>query len=437
MLEHSRGVNRLRVLLIALLLAGCDTGPMPVPLDGTRRDGGPRDAGERMDAPPMDSGPDAGRDGSRPRDAGPPTCVADPERAIKLGQDPDRSDRVVALAAAGTGFGIAWNEVPTGGALSEIHAAFLSSAGVLGAEQRVTENVTPERPPTLAAVGTQWIVGWVDNASGTFEVRSRQLGADLAPVGTIHPVSDTPTAREDNPALFVGSAGPLLAWVEDEMATGDRTARARPLALDGTPMGTAGTASGAGRRPGQLALGELEAGPVLLWSDGIAGSGEVYLQGLTSAGATRGSATPISTEANADGSVDAALFPTGGAVVFGVLVAGVRHEVRFRALDRNGALLRDERILANGTDASITPFAGGYAVSYRSLPSGETPAQIRLLLVDSFGDVVDDQVVIPTVRGGGRTTIRASADGQLAIAWAEAVSAGTDVKVALVSCGAP
>lgn len=428
----------LPLLLIAAYLSGCDGGrPMPVPIDGGRRDAGRRDAGPRdgdvpMDAPMMDDG---GRDASRPRDAGPPVCVTDPDGVIKLGQDPSRTNRVVAMAPAGRGFGLVWNESPMDEALSEIYGAFLSSSGDLGSEQRITRNTTNERPPSLAAVGTRWIASWVDNTSGTFELRSQLLESNLAASGPVHAVTATPSLAEDNPTLYVGSAGPLLAWVEGDIVAGTRTARVRPVGLDGAPTGTASPAIGMSQ-PGRLVLSELAAGPVVIWTEGVDGSAEVYMQGLSSTGAPRGSVTILSSEANVDGTVDAALGPTGGAVVFGVLVSGVRQEVRFRALDGEGRVLRDERVLANGTDASITPFAGGYAISYRALPAGSDTAQIRIALVDAFGDVVDDQLVSAAARTGGRTTIRTSGDGQLAIAWAEQTATGTDIRVTLVPCGA-
>ncbi len=428
------------LLASALVLAGCDTMPPPITFDagpdaGRRRDSGPPpDTGPRPDTGPE---PDAGDAGEPAADGGAPTCVADPERVYKLGNDVLGGERIVGLAAGATSFGVVWTQFPELGAIGEVYGERISSSGTRGTTQRITTRPGSKNGATIAAVGSSWVLAWVDNQTGTFELHTLGVGGDLAPgSATVQDVTTTPTLREDNPAFLNGSAGLMLAWVEDDMSALSRVARGRPIGTDGTPSGTAGSVSSAGERPGPLATGELEAGPVVIYADGIGGTATVYLQGMTPAGARRGSRVQISTETNADGTVDAALLPTGGAVVFGVLVDGIRHEVRFRALAGDGSLVGDERIIANGTAGSIARFAGGYAVSYRAPEAGTDPAYIRLALVNSIGDVVSDIPVIEAPSEGGRTTVRVSGDGQIAITWADASGGGTDIRYASVACGA-
>jgi hypothetical protein len=430
-------------LLVACLLAlaGCDNPPPPpVRFDAGHRDAGHRDAGhDPMDAARSDGAvaADGGRDGARPTGAaGPPACTLDPSHVWKIGRDVS-GDRTVGLAAGGDAFGLVWTQVPTDGAVPEVHGVRLSSTGELGSPQQISEPPGAKRPPTVAAVGTTWIAAWVDNSEDAFEVRTRALASDLSvsAATSVNTVTDTPTALEDNPLFIETSSGLMLAWVEDDMVALTRTARDRMLDTMGVPSGAAQTASAAERQPGQLAGGELASGPHLVWTEGMDGIGEVYLQPLTSSGASDGAATAISAEANADGTIDAVLHPSGGAVVFGALVDGVRSEVRFRAFDGDGTPSGDERVMGNGSDASIASFAGGYAISYRAAASETTPPQIHLLLADLVGDVVEDLIIADAAPSGGRTTVRVSGDGQIAVAWADRADPGTDIDVALITCG--
>jgi hypothetical protein len=145
----------------------------------------------------------------------------------------------------------------------------------------------------------------------------------------------------------------------------------------------------------------------------------------------------LNAESNADGTVDAA-FVGGGAVVFGALVEASLRQVRFRAVDDMGAPLGDERALtvfpSVGTDASIAAFAGGYVVTYRRLPGEGMPAQIRLLLVTELGDVVSETTVADAAVSGGRTTVRVSGEGRMAVSWADVIEGATVVRLALLRC---
>ncbi len=214
-----------------------------------------------------------------------------------------------------------------------------------------------------------------------------------------------------------------------------RTARTRAVSSSGAPTAAAQAASASDRRPGALAGGQSGSGPLLIWTEGSAGTGDVYLQPLNSSGAMQGTATAITMEANADGTLDAVVFPSGGAIVFGALVDGVHPEVRFRAIDDTGMPTGDERVLGTGKDGSIAAFAGGFVVSYRTVASGTTPPEIHVLLVSALGDVVEDIMLVQAAPSGGRTTIRVSGDGQIAVTWANATDTGVDVQLAFLSCG--
>lgn len=419
-------------VLVTWVVSGCDGQPPPLPLqDGGRRDGGHDAAVSPDSGPPADGAvPDSGF--VVPRDAGPPSCTLAPGDVHKLASD-RAGDRIVGLAATGDGFGLVFTAVPEGGAIAEVYGVRLSSAGMVGALHPITAPPGRKNPPTVGAVGTSWVAGWVDNAMGTFEVSARALAEDLSPAGASAAyLTATPTIGETGPVFFVGSEGPLLAWIADDGTT--RAVHAQRVGADGAPIGASAIASSA-HRPAAIALGELAGGPALAYPapEITAGGPEtrVYVQGLMDDGAARGVPARIDEEGNADGTIDAALSPSGGAIVFGALVGGVGRQVRFRRVDGDGARVGDERILASGSDASIAAFAGGYAVSYRA---SAAPAEIRLLLVSDLGEVLDELPIAAAEPSGGRTTLRVSGDGQIAIAWAD-TDVETAIQVARVACG--
>lgn len=435
---------RCTCLALLLVLASCDDTTTPPP---PRRDAGPpadagtMDGGDGDGGGPMDDAGDrdgaTGFDGGELPDGGVPTCTASEDDRHVLGTDPGGFGRIVGMDAAHDSWGIVWNETRDG--VPDVFGVRLTPSGP-GTVQQITDQFSRENPPSVLANGSEWIAAWVDNdESVSFEVRTQTLGSSLAPVGERHRLTSTDALLEDSPTLINLSSGPFLFFIEDDMVASTRTAKAVPLNLDGSAAGTPQTVSMDGQRPGQVALGELEAGPVVFWSEGIGATQDLLLQGMTDEGARRGSPTTVTSESNADGTVDAALVPDlGGAVVFGVVVGGVRREVRFRALDGAGAFSSDERSLltppATGTDASITRFAGGFAVAYRG-DDGSGSTSIRLLLVDALGDVLADVPVSAAQPGGGRVTIRATTTRQLAVAWADDVGDGVEIVAQIIRCG--
>lgn len=439
MMDAMRSTAGLALSLIVLLVScGDDPPPPPPPTDSGPRDGGldggAPDAGP--DASPDDAGPDADLDARvRPSDSGGvPVCTASFMDVHKISVGSIGSDRIVGFAAGGDSFGIVWHETRDG--RPDIFGIRLSPTDGLGTEQRITDLLSNQRRPSLVASGTRWIASWVDNEGSLgFDVRTQLLNANLSPSGSVNAITVTDSLVEDNPTLIDTATGPMLLFVEDDMVGGTRGARAIALETDGMVRGTVQTASATGALPGQLAAGELTDGPVLLWSEG----GDLLMQPLTAAGARSGSASTISAESNVDGTVDAALSVTGGAVVFGVSVGGVRNEVRFRAIDSAGGLVGDERVLVSppaiARDPSIVSFAGGFAISYRIDPMDGMGHRIQLLLVDAVGNRFDEMEVAGASAGGGRTTIRATGTGQLAIAWADQREGRLEITVALIRCG--
>lgn len=405
------------------------------------------DDGPPPPPPPTDSGPpmmDAGGDAGPPFDAGPrrdaevvedggvPSCTVDPGNVYDLATDSQLGERVIGLAGGGSGFAVIWNETRAG--FPDVFGRTFGPSG-LDDEVQITSTTSRENAPTIVAQGTQWIAAWTDN-DGTvgFDLRTHLLNADLSSAGARNDITDTSTLLEDDPVLGRISSGPIVAWVEDDMVAFTREARVRRLDADGAPNGAIGDASGSGRQPGRLALGEIDSGPVLFWSEREGSGQEVWMQRLNAAGARSGEPTAVTTSANGDGTVDVALDPLGGAAVFGVQVSGVLNEVRFRAISGVGMLTGDERVLTpgGGRDPSIALFAGGYAVSYRDTMS--SPPRVVLLLVSAAGEVLDEVPVADAELGGGRTTVRVSGGGDIGVAWADDPGGSVNIRAALVRC---
>ena len=112
---------------------------------------------------------------------------------------------------------------------------------------------------------------------------------------------------------------------------------------------------------------------------------------------------------------------------------------RSRACDSAGACAGAERPLVSppttASDASIAAFAGGFAVSYRADNGDGMGPQIMLALVDFIGEVHETIPVAPAAATGGRTTIRVTGTGDLAIAWADEGAASTDLFAQVIPCG--
>ncbi|MGE0790744.1 MAG: hypothetical protein AB7S26_34035 [Sandaracinaceae bacterium] len=412
------------------LLSACDGGVPPPP----RQDAARRDGGAGVDAGRLDASLDAsGADAGAPADAGLLRCTFDPSDAMLLGSDPRLTPRTVALAAGATRFAVAWNGQPEG--QPDVYARTFGTSG-FSDEVALTDTPSRENRPSLLAVGADWLAAWSDNEGGSgYEIRASHLDGALVEVGSRQSLTSAPAVLEDVPVLAGTAAGPMLAWVDDDMVARTRQARALRLNTDGTANGGVQMVGTAGRSVGGLSLGELAAGPVVVWAEQGVGGQEVWLQPLTSDGANRGSPVALTASANSDGSIDVALGIDGGAVVFGVAVGGVRREVRFHAIAANGDLVGAERILTpdGGTDASIAAFAGGYAVTYRS-PASPT-SQIVLLLVSALGAVLDEIPIQDASAGGGRTTVRVTGEGQIGISWADEAGGAIESHAALVRCG--
>ncbi len=404
----------------ALIALACDTPRPPTP---------PSDGGARRDAQAVDAGstPDADmHEVDSGRDGGMASCNVE---VFTLGTDAPPRPRDVGLAIQGTDAAAVWSAGI--GALDEVHFAEIPAEDFVITSRPITSIGAVTRDPAIAAVGDGWLIAWYSNAGLDFDVYAMTLrGRDM---GAIVPLT-TRMGRDDTPTLLSTAEGALAAWVE-ERSGASRVAVARSLGADATPSAPTRDASPSTSSISRPVLAIRSGGFVLAWVDSASATPSALLQPLDSGGAALGTPLPVSTENNADGTIDLAMNTSGGAAAFGVLVE-TRPEVRARAIDGSGQPTGPERVITRaptaGRDASLDFFAGGYAVAYRAVDRPN--AQLEIALVTATLDVVGTIAVTGVAQSGGRISLRTTHDGSLVLAWADVDEETTTMRAARVRC---
>lgn len=437
---------RLLVLVLSLgtivSLSACGPDRPPTP----PTDAGPRDAQTDRDSGggPGDGG-DAGGGPSDGGDAGeadggvfdPSTCRVDPTTDVfTVATDTVARVRDVGVAAGTIRAAIAYS-VTTSGLQNVWLAEIPTAPGGLFAAEQLTMGTAIVRDPVIAASDGGWILAWYGNTDLDFDVYAVAWEAGRLRTGGSVQRLTSRTGRDDSPALLATATGAWSAWVE-ERAASSRVAVIRPLDLRAAPTAAQRDASSAGQTISTPTLARRAGGLALAWVESATLTPNAMLQPLDANGAPVGAAHALSTEGNADGTIDLALDERGGAATFVASVAGVRPEVRARLLDDTGAPYDSERVITpapeSGRDASIAPLAGGYVIAYRALEV--TPPVLRIAFVANDLDVVTTLDVTPITPTGGRTTLRVTGEGRMLVGWADVdVGAGTTaIRAARIRC---
>ncbi len=376
----------------------------------------------------------------------PERCRVEPGDIYLLGTDADlaASVRVVDVAANADEFAAVWREQIDG--IAQIRVAQIPSIVGAPTSLTVTEGLDVHEEPAIAMVGGDYLIGWIDNADADFEVRARPLADGV--LGATTRVT-TRAGRDDSPSLVTVDDDVIVSWVENRDMDSVRVPVTHLLTAAGALSGTSHQIT-APSSVGRPSLAPREGGAVLLYSEGSSANPDVSLQRLDATGAAAGAAEVMSTEHNAGGDVDVGLTPMDGAAVFTALIAGVRRDVRVRLLDGTGTPGMSEFALNEGAEqgdsasvARLRQAVGwsegcrdGYAVVYRSYPTGGANTVLRLILLDAGADVVRAvDLEIPDVTNrGGRTTVRISGDGNLLVAWTDARTDRIDMRAARIRC---
>lgn len=428
-------------MLSASALAGCDCGGG----EGVR-DGGPDAARVPRDAYRDDTN-EVPVDAARvARD--PDRCRVEPGDIYLLGTDDDTAaaDRVIDIAANVSEFAAVWRERVEG--LPQIRVAQIPSLEGDPTSLDVTGGAAVHDEPTIAMVGGDYLIGWRDNSESDFEIFVRPFAGGA--LGDVVRITER-AGYDSSPSLVSVGANAVLSWVEERATEPTRVPMTRLLSPSGAPSGGAHeiTAPATLQRP---ILSTREGGAVLAYAESGT-TRNVSLQRLDSNGAPVGEASIVSTEHNALGDVDVGLMSSDGAAVFSTLIAGVRRQISVRRLDGTGQPNHPEFAI-NGLDlateqgdspsvARLREAVGwsagcrdGYAVVYRSHPTGTDETVLRLILLDAGTTMVRAvDLTIPDISSrGGRTTVRIAGDGQLLVGWTDAREDRVDMRAARIRC---
>lgn len=320
-----------------------------------------------------------------PDDAGPPTpltgCTFGEADELSLSGSQRSSGAQVAVGP--TGFGVIYSAQPEGP--ENVYFRFIPTSGAIGEPVLVTNDNNITRSPTIAAFGDGFIVGWYDNESGGFEVRTRLLGADGTPGAGPVMLTDN-MLRDDAPELATLGSGAVALWVEDDDRALTRLLRGIRLDNSGAPVGSTlelTTTSNVVDRPVASRLGE---GALIVWGEG-SGTDRNALGLFMNADGSTGAITPLSTSggvgtlAFATNETGAIAYNVGGgsAAVVNVIPVG---------LDGNAAG-EAQRVNIEGDDGgapAITSFEDGFVVGFTA--RSEADQVVRLSAVDASGNLL-------------------------------------------------
>ena len=375
-----------------------------------------------IDAPRLDAATDAPGDDAG-MDIG--SChVQTPEDLLLVATDTTPRDRIVAVAAGSAEWAIAFSRAEMG--IQNVYWALVPTSTDGTVASAVTTGFSIAEEPAVTRTTDGWLVAWMSNMPGSFEIFAQGFATDARPLLTPTRLT-TNTSRDDGPALVRMGSEVLAAWVETTASA--REIRTRRLRASGDALAAATSVDVSPHSPSFPVLSTRLDGAALAF-----GSTDAVMVGLDGSGARVVPPAVLSAEGNVASSADLALDASGGAIVFDVRV-DVRPEVRALLLDAAGAALGPERVILlspdAGNGASLTQFAGGYALAYRALEV--TPPMIRVLFL---GPDLEEAGRLDIASGttGARTTIRASGDGRLLVAWADNDGTETDIRAARIRC---
>jgi hypothetical protein len=376
-------------------------------------------------------------------DAGP---AVDPTRACDAAVDNSmlelplatRGNDAFSLAIGVTGFGIAY-QAPGCGVIGAMPVA---ADGAFGQPNMLLGDCFAIQDLALLHVSDGWRVAVVDNSLGNRgEVQTLTLPESLSmPDNAVRTPVTMNTLNKFKPVLASVAGVPHLAWISEDPATGKRQIDRKRFDDQGAVVNV--LSADAGWKPVTLAFVQMASANAALAFVDEQGKPGIWLQALDKTVKPVGDPVLVSNLVTAGNSVDVATRDEdGGAILYSVDVAGVNHEIRFRRLDRNGALLGDESKVVGSPlqarDASLARLGGGYVVGYRQMPTTSTPtSQVRLMFITKEGNVMHDSVgrvltylVAETTLSSGPVTLRVSTDGQVLVAFLDGGPNGNQLRL--------
>jgi hypothetical protein len=303
------------------------------------------------------------------------------------------------------------------------------SLGVTGApsEPRTLVNGAScaiTRDPALYADGDALRLFYTTNAWGSYELSSVGV-LDDAPT----PVQVTSQAGNEFDTAVAEIGGKARGFFSRE-APGSAGSAAAPIVSVAEAAFTDTLAANA-------RVSELAASPLLDKSFGaiaypslMSSAPGVYLTLVDGTGAATAQPVQLTSALGAGSAAALAWNDDGGAVIYSEVPGGSAHQLRFRAIDRTGAVGAPVKLTTGNQDLrdlAFAPFKGGYLAAYRRTSAGEgLSASMRLLFVDEQGNVEMNGYVADASSTEGSTQLAiAEDDDTFFVAWSN-VESDTD-----------
>jgi hypothetical protein len=380
---------------------------------GTLPDGGPAAGDAAL------SGDDAGEPGETN-----PCKVA--EEQSELTRPIEFLDEAgFAIAPGVTGFGLAYQI--TGTCVDAVANLSISGSGELGRPGVSFDECNRVYDVSLQHESTGFRLAWTDNTTGRLELYSILLSNELAvqsSAGRKQITMNTLSERGLAQATIAGTG--YLAWLQSDSTSKPDLRLQRS---DGTGNVRTLVAANSGYEVTRYALAQLgkTTGALAFISEGERSG--LWLQPLDEVAAPSGTVTLLNSAAGTANTIDLATRQEdGGAVVYSVSNSEASHDVRFRRLNANGAVVSDEvKITPNASDPSLARLGDGYVIAYRTLPTDKAPqSRVSLTFVTKEGNTRLDSAgrlvsypIADAGTGGGRITARVSVDGQLLVVFVD------------------
>ncbi len=363
------------------------------------------DAGDEID--------DGAVPGEQETDAGMLPCTT---QEFELSADAIARYRPISIAATAGGFTVAWDEwnyrdqmhltvVPTTGQPAE--------HGLLEVENTLDAGYqSPVITPGMMVFKTDMF------SLDQRELMAQPLDASFSPLGS--PVRLTQDLVEQSvPILIPVDTGFVLVYSEPDGA-GTKLI-ARTLSRSGAP-GVAHDIVRSEVPLGSFGATAFAAGVGVSWVAPTASGGDVWIRRTALSGAPLGDSWIVSTEGNAAGGISMVSDGEAALVVFNVLLAGGRSQVRARLLTREGKPSKPEQMVTLGptqaAGVSAGAYAGGFAVAYRARDADKIETRVSFIH-GSTGMVVSSHVTGTSTAMNEATTLAVAPDGTLLVAWSD------------------
>ena len=249
----------------------------------------------------------------------------------------------------------------------------------------ITNDNNISRSPTITTFGPGFLVGWYDNESGGFEIRTRAIEGDGAPSAEPVMLSDN-ALRDDAPALAALSSGALALWVEDNDRELTRVLRGALLDEAGATTGANLELTDVDHMVDRPIVQPLGAGAFVVWGEGN-GSDRNAVGLFVNADGSAGPPVALSDT----GMVGNLAFASNvsGAVAYN-RAGGAAGEVWIRPIGADGSPAGEaQQVNVAGDEAgapAIAAFEDGYVTAFPARNEGESV--LRLSATDAEGNVL-------------------------------------------------